>query len=95
MPQIHFKKNRPPLDVALGENLMKTLLDAGVPVASSCQGVGVCGKCKIQVIEGWANLSKPTDDELFLMEKNNIGKNFRISCQSIVLGDITIDTGYW
>lgn len=95
MPQIRFSKNRPAVDVPAGVNLMRALLDAGVPVASSCNGAGVCGKCKVQVPRGGENLSPISDDEIFILEKNGIGKGLRISCQCLVQGDVTVDTSYW
>ena len=95
MPTIRFKKNKPAIEVISGANLMKSLLEAGVPVASSCNSDGVCAKCGIRVLGGMANLSPPESTELFLKEKNNIGDDFRISCQTEVFGDILIDVGYW
>lgn len=74
---------------------MKSLLDAGIPVASSCNGDGVCAKCKIAVIAGIENLSAENEIENFLKQKLEISENFRISCQTEVLGDITIDATYW
>lgn len=95
MPQIRFLKNRPVVQVEAGANLMRALLAAGVPVASSCNGAGVCGKCKIRVPLNEENLSPMSTDELFILEKNGIGKGFRISCQCLVQGDVTVDTSYW
>jgi 2Fe-2S ferredoxin len=74
---------------------MRSLLDAGVPVASSCNSEGVCAKCGIQIMEGAENLSVPNAIEIFLKEKNKIRSDFRISCQTQVLGDVLIDAGYW
>lgn len=95
MPIIRFKKNRPAIEIPQGANLMFALLEAGLPVASSCHADGVCAKCGIRILEGAENLSEPNAVELFLKEKNNIRKEFRISCQTQVLGDILIDAGYW
>ena len=75
---------------------MASLLAAGIPVASSCGGAAVCGKCVLEVLEKPENLSPPGEDELFLLEKENlIGKNLRVSCQCDVLGDVTLDASYW
>lgn len=74
---------------------MQSLLDAGIPVASSCNGDGVCAKCKIAIIQGTENLSIENEVEIFLKQKFDMAKNFRISCQTQVNGDITIDTTYW
>lgn len=96
MPTIHFRKgNKPPLTVKPGANLMQVLLENGVPVASSCGGDGVCAKCRIEIVDGQANLSPQNDMELFLRERHRISKEERVSCQTTVLGDITIDTSYW
>ncbi|NUN07422.1 MAG: (2Fe-2S)-binding protein [Bdellovibrio sp.] len=95
MPLISFKKNHVSFEVAPGANLMKSLLEAGLPVASSCDGDGVCAKCKIQILEGAENLSAENDTEQFLKEKNNLAKNIRISCQTEVHGDVKVDASYW
>ena len=96
MPRISFKKNNhAPIEVPLNTNLMKALLQADLPVASSCDGDGVCAKCKIIIVEGAGNLSQENDTEIFLKESNNIPHQARISCQTEVLGDIVIDTTYW
>lgn len=95
MPTIGFIKNLPKLKVAWGANLMKSLTAAGLPVASSCHGDGVCAKCRVQVIKGAENLSKIDSLEQNLRDRNRLAPDIRISCQTHVLGDITVDTGYW
>jgi 2Fe-2S ferredoxin len=96
MPWIHFgKKNRESFEVAAGTNLMESLLNQKIPVSSSCHGDGVCAKCRVTVQEGDLHLSPKGDLEKHLLEKNKYAKNVRISCQVQVLGDVTIDTGYW
>lgn len=95
MPKIKFIKNKPDIEVPVNANLMRSLLAAGLPVASSCGGDGVCSKCRIKIIEGQKNLSEPNDTELILKEQNNLSKEIRISCQVEVLGDVTVDVGYW
>ena len=95
MPQIKFVKNRPPIDVEMGAALMKALLDAGLPVASSCHGDGICGRCKIQIVQGMENLSAQNALEEILRSRLRLAKDFRVSCQTQVLGDIVIDATYW
>jgi len=78
---------------------MQALLDHGLPVASSCRGDGVCAKCRIEIVSPSAQdpkaLSPETDLEKFLRERHQLPSNVRISCQTHVLGDITVDTTYW
>lgn len=95
MPLISFLKNHTPLDVPRGANLMKALLDAGIPVASSCAGEGVCAKCKVTILKGSENLSAESDLERFLKNKFKLPKEMRVSCQTQIFGDISIDTSYW
>lgn len=95
MPEIRFLKGKPPLLVASGTNLMQALLTGGLPVASSCRGDGVCAKCRIEIVDGQKNLSRENEREAFLRERHGIPRQERVSCQTEVLGDITIDTAYW
>lgn len=96
MPVISFaKKHRAEIPVEAGANLMKALLAAEVPVASSCNGDGVCAKCRLQISNGLSNLSPMNDTEKFLKEKFQLKSNQRISCQTFVWGDVEVDASYW
>ncbi len=101
MPKISFVKKIPPIEVPPGANLMRSLLDAGLPVASSCGGEGICGKCRVRVLPGASRPSDPEgltpieDKERFLIGRYNIEAGTRISCQAQVLHDVTVDTSYW
>jgi 2Fe-2S ferredoxin len=74
---------------------MNTLLDHGIPVASSCGGDGICGKCKIHISQGWAGINHASEDEKFVLEKIKAGLNMRLSCQVQVKEDLEIDASYW
>jgi len=95
MPVIRFAKNRPEIVVESGAELMKSLLEAGLPVASSCHGDGICSKCRILIVAGAENLSPVNPREQMLRDRLRIPREYRISCQTRVLGDITIDASYW
>lgn len=96
MPFIRFSKgNRPPLEVETGANLMRALLAAGIPVASSCHGDGVCAKCRLEVTAGSEALAAPNETEAFLKERFQLKKETRISCQVEVRADLTVDATYW
>jgi 2Fe-2S ferredoxin len=95
MPFIRFTKDLPALEVPEGTYLMEALLKAGLPVASSCHGDAVCGKCRVEVIAGWENLSAPEGAELIVNRRLRIKAPYRVSCQARVLGDVTVDTTYW
>lgn len=95
MPKISFAKGRPAIEVPHGANLMQILLDNDIAVASSCGGEGVCTKCVLKVIQGGENLSQPNDSEKDLKEIYDLSRNERVSCQTEVLGDVTLDADYW
>lgn len=97
MPKITFiaEKNKPAIEVPVGANLMESLLQAGLPVASSCLGKGICSKCRIQIVSGLENLDRESELAQALRERNHVSNEYRISCQTLVNGDICIDTAYW
>lgn len=95
MPRITFVKNKAPIDIPEGIMLMEALLAHGVPVASSCKGDGICGKCRMRIVEGADNLPAKSAAESSVLEKNLAGHDERLSCQVQVFGDLKVDTGYW
>lgn len=95
MAWIHFVKNIQAFEVEEGANLMQSLLNKGLPVASSCGGDGICAKCKVEIIEGQSNISAEDMKETILKDRLKIPKKFRLSCQVKVNGDIKVDTPYW
>jgi len=95
MPRISFVKNKAPIDIPEGIVLMEALLAHGVPVASSCKGDGICGKCRMRIVAGADSLPAKSTAEIAVLEKNLAGTDQRMSCQVQVFGDLTVDTGYW
>ncbi len=70
-------------------------LEDGVPIADTCEQLGVplscregvCGVCRIEVLEGMENLSPKTEKE----EEMGLGDNERLACQcKINSGEIKI-----
>lgn len=74
---------------------MQSLLGVGIPVASSCYGDGVCGKCRLEIVKGRENLSKPETIELIVQDRLSLPKGTRVGCQVQVNGDVTVDATYW
>ncbi len=95
MPTILQGRKRLVIEARTGENLMRALRQAGVPVASSCGGDGVCAKCRVHVIAGAKNLTTASPLELRLQERHGFGPTERVSCLARVRGDIAVDAEYW
>ncbi len=77
------------------QSLMALLLKSKLPVASSCQGDGICSKCRVEIVEGEENLTPELELETKTKKRNHIAANNRLACQVFVRGDVKIDTNYW
>lgn len=76
--------------------LMDQLLEAGLPVASSCRGDGVCAKCRLHVRDLSPNATSPIEElERRLLIKTKAESDERIACQTYVYGPIEVDADYW
>lgn len=83
--KVRFLPHEREIEVASGENLIRTALQAGVHVNASCGGGGVCGKCRVLVEEG--SVLDGLSDRL---EAEDVEKGYRLACLAKVDGDVTI-----
>lgn len=91
MPVLRIPQKKLELTVPEGKNLMDALIEAGLPVASSCLGEGICSKCAVkQVPRG-----NPNQLEIQTMERNHQPQGLRLSCQVNVTEDLSVETSYW
>jgi 2Fe-2S ferredoxin len=95
MAKITFIPSGKSIQVPLKTNLMNAIIQADLPIGSSCGGEGICAKCFVKVLKNPENLSKMNPIEKKLIEREKLGPGIRISCQTKVLGDVTLTTGYW
>jgi ferredoxin, 2Fe-2S len=95
MFDVVFMPEKRSVRVTRGTNLMSAILQADLPIGSSCGAAGICARCFVKVIEGMENLSKPNANERRLLEREKFGENIRISCLTKVLGPVKITTSYW
>jgi len=70
------------IEVNEGANLGQALASAGI-IDLPCGGRGLCGSCLIRV---FGKVSEPTGNELV----RGLGKEFRLACQTRVLGDLKV-----
>lgn len=92
MPKISVPQKNLTLDATQNENLMVFLQTKQVPVASSCLGDGICGKCKMKVI---GPLPQPTELEKNTLSRNNAPVDERLACQILIEADLIVNTTYW
>lgn len=61
-----------------GNSLLEILLKEGIFVDNPCNGKGVCGKCRVKVVEG--NLEESGETEKSLLSDKEIEQGIRLSC---------------
>ena len=76
-------------------NLLDAVLQAGLALGQSCDGITLCGFCRVQVVEGLENLSPMGDEERKILAAQHAGENERLACCSRISGPVTITTDYW
>ena len=87
MPTVFFGDSKQTLEAEQGETLLSCIRRSGVRVESTCDGRGVCGKCRV-VAQG--ELSAPDDAELEHLGAP--GADVRLACRAKVLGDVSVTT---
>ncbi|MEE9328245.1 MAG: ASKHA domain-containing protein [Cocleimonas sp.] len=73
----------------------------GVDLASVCGGNGKCTQCKVQIGKGDfpkhqitsdnSHLSELSSAETYQINKEDLAKDFRLGCQTRIMGDVVID----
>lgn len=73
------------------ESLLTQLKAVGKKIKSSCGGCATCSDCSIVVKSGELNLTPQTFEELRLLGNVFHITKERLSCQTKIKGDVTID----
>lgn len=94
MAKIDLPQLKTTLKLKPGRSLMAELLAHGVPVASSCQGDGICGKCRMKVFSE-KPLSPTSPQEEKTLQNIQAETDERLSCQMLVEHDLKLKTTYW
>lgn len=61
-----------------GRALLATLKERGIAIPSACGGRGLCGRCKVRVLDGDGDL---TPAELRLLKDDERVRSMRLACQ--------------
>lgn len=79
------------LSVNTEETLLTQLKQAGKKIKSSCGGCASCGDCMVVIKSGEMNLTPQSFEELRLLGNVFHITKERLSCQTKITGDVTID----
>ncbi len=72
-----------------GLNLLQMAQRAGVDLVAACNGVGICGTCKIRVMDGEVN--PVSASELKKLTPGELAQGYRLACCTLPLGDVHIE----
>jgi ferredoxin len=101
MPTITFVKEKKELQVPVGANLRREMMQAGIAVYSGphkllhCPGLSLCGSCRVLITKGMENASP-----MGFMERTRLKMSIpyignentmRLACQTQVIGDMTVE----
>jgi ferredoxin len=92
---VHFEPSRREVRVVHETNLVDAVLQAGLGLGQSCDGIALCGFCRVQVLDGLENLSPMAEEERKILAAQHAGENERLACCAKVGGSVTITTDYW
>lgn len=92
MPFLTFQTSGKTIEVDKETNLLRTSIRYEGAVPYKCGG-GLCGTCRVRIVEGQENLSKVMKKEIDRLGIDKIEQGFRLACQTFITGDVTIAWG--
>ncbi len=87
LPKLRLASSREEGEFESGTNLFEALREMGEIVKGFCGGKGLCGKCRILITEGEAQLSEVTDPERKFLSEDQLEAGYRLACQAQMMGN--------
>jgi ferredoxin len=95
MPKVRFIPQEKVRDIKLGATILAAANQCKIPIGQSCDGDGICGWCRVTVIDGVDHLQPPTPLEQSLMREKMFAPDERAACLAKVHGDVAVTASYW
>ena len=95
MPTVRFVPLGLEKEIRTGATILAAANQVNIAIGQSCNGDGICGWCKVAIVEGKDHVAPPTPLERRLMENKEFLPGERAACLARVKGDITVTTPYW
>ena len=70
------------------ESLLDSARRLDVDIVRLCNGVGACGRCKVQIVTG--DVSPVTTKEKEILTAKELARNFRLGCLTRPLGNVKV-----
>ncbi|MBN1317578.1 MAG: DUF4445 domain-containing protein [Anaerolineales bacterium] len=72
-----------------GDTILDSALKSGIELVAVCGGEGTCGQCLVRIIDG--PVSDHTSSEREMLDLKQIEEDYRLACQTCILGDVKVD----
>ncbi|WP_245583070.1 2Fe-2S iron-sulfur cluster-binding protein [Paenibacillus daejeonensis] len=92
VPTVTFQTSGKSIEVEKESNLLRTSIRYEGSVPYKCGG-GLCGTCKVRIVEGQDNLSRIMKKEVARLGQEKLDEGYRLACQTFISGDVTIAWG--
>jgi 2Fe-2S ferredoxin len=92
---VHFPTHGRSVRVPFGTPLIDAVREAGLPIARSCGGEGLCGRCGVRILDGGATVAAEDRDEVHAKERNRVDPDLRLACRVQVRADLAVAAPYW
>ncbi|MFP4496693.1 MAG: ASKHA domain-containing protein [Vulcanimicrobiota bacterium] len=73
-------------EVTSNMSLLEAARQVNIPLVAECGGVGVCGSCKLKLLEG-----KIKSEELFVLSEEESQQGYILACSSFPTSDIVVE----
>ncbi len=83
---IQFLPFETTVQVGVGANLLDAIVEAGLPLKSSCGGKGTCGDCLVRITAGEYR-TRPSA----ALRGGLSSQGYNLACQTEVLGDLVVE----
>lgn len=85
--KITFKPSGQIVKVLPETTILDAALKAGIEIDVPCGGKGICGKCRVEVIEG---ASEPNANEKAVISTEQLAKGVRLACQTKIYHEMKV-----
>ncbi len=87
--QILFEPSGLRITLPSGGTILSAAQKVGIDLTAVCGGAGNCQQCIIRWVQG--ELNPPTDSERQAFSDRKLANGYRLACQAIPIGDVTIN----
>jgi ferredoxin len=76
-------------------NLLDAILRTGMALGQACDGIALCGFCRVRILEGAENLTPIGEEERKILAAEHADDEERLACCTRVHGPVAVTTDYW